>query len=286
MVDVPPYVKPEERARRLIDARLTAAGWIVRDRRHLNLDAAPGVALFCETDVDGGFADYMLSVDGKAIGVLESKAAGTSLVSVSEESELYARAALRDFQRWTDPLPFTHESNGEETRFRNLRDPRSRSRFAFGVHRPETLREWVQEPATLRARLTTFPALVTRDLRECQIDAIIVDECHRSIYNLWRGVLDYFDAFQIGLTATPTAHTLGYFNQNLVYSDPQIRTVLTHFRDALFTRMFPHRTGNWIPKTLIYAKDDAHADRIVDITATCATMPPSSSCSCWPTWRA
>jgi hypothetical protein len=45
-----------------------------------------------------------------------------------------------------------------------------------------------------------------------------VDECHRSIYNLWKGVLDYFDAFQIGLTATPSEHTLGYFNQNLVSS--------------------------------------------------------------------
>ena len=47
-------------------------------------------------------------------------------------------------------------------------------------------------------------------------DFIVVDECHRSIYNLWRQVLDYFDAFIVGLTATPTAQTLGFFNQNLV----------------------------------------------------------------------
>lgn len=47
-------------------------------------------------------------------------------------------------------------------------------------------------------------------------DFIIVDECHRSIYNLWKQVLDYFDAFQIGLTATPDNRTFGYFNQNLV----------------------------------------------------------------------
>jgi type I restriction enzyme R subunit len=47
-------------------------------------------------------------------------------------------------------------------------------------------------------------------------DVIIVDECHRSIYGLWRQVLEYFDAFIIGLTATPGKQTLGFFNQNLV----------------------------------------------------------------------
>lgn len=47
-------------------------------------------------------------------------------------------------------------------------------------------------------------------------DFIVVDECHRSIYNLWRQVVEYFDAFVIGLTATPSKQTLGFFNQNLV----------------------------------------------------------------------
>ncbi len=47
-------------------------------------------------------------------------------------------------------------------------------------------------------------------------DFVVIDECHRSIYNLWKQVLDYFDAFQIGLTATPDNRTFGYFNQNLV----------------------------------------------------------------------
>ncbi len=47
-------------------------------------------------------------------------------------------------------------------------------------------------------------------------DVIIVDECHRSIYNVWRQVLEYFDAFHIGLTATPSAQTIGFFNGNLV----------------------------------------------------------------------
>ncbi|MFD4998085.1 type I restriction endonuclease subunit R [Streptomyces buecherae] len=54
-------------------------------------------------------------------------------------------------------------------------------------------------------------------------DLIIIDECHRSIYGLWRGVLEYFDAHLVGLTATPKPQTLGFFHRNLVseYTYPQ-----------------------------------------------------------------
>lgn len=163
-------------------------------------------------------------------------------------------------------------------------------------------------------------------------DFIITDECHRSIYNLWRGVLEYFDAYIIGLTATPSKQTFAFFNQNLVMeynheravadgvnvnydvyrirteitekgskvnaglfvdrrdrltrarrweeldedleyesnqldrdvvAEDQIRTVLTTFCDRLFIDIFPGRTD--VPKTLIFAKDDSHADDIVRI---------------------
>ncbi|MFE1150047.1 DEAD/DEAH box helicase family protein [Streptomyces albidoflavus] len=47
-------------------------------------------------------------------------------------------------------------------------------------------------------------------------DLIVIDECHRSIYGLWRGVLDYFDAHLVGLTATPTRQTKGFFDGNMV----------------------------------------------------------------------
>jgi len=163
-------------------------------------------------------------------------------------------------------------------------------------------------------------------------DFIITDECHRSIYNLWRQVLEYFDSYIIGLTATPSKQTLGFFNQNLVMeyshenavadgvnvgfdvyrikteitehggkveaglyvdkrnkqtravrweqldidldyganqldrdivSKSQIRTVIRTFRDKLFTEIFPGRTK--VPKTLIFAKDDSHAEDIVGI---------------------
>jgi type I restriction enzyme R subunit len=167
-------------------------------------------------------------------------------------------------------------------------------------------------------------------------DLIIIDECHRSIYNLWRQVLDYFDAFLVGLTATPDARTYGFFKGNVVseythedavadgvnvqgeiyvietevgqkggvvlkglvekrekltrarrwqqqdedetYSakkldrdvvnPSQIRTVIRAFRDQLPV-IFPDRTeatGAFeVPKTLIFAKTDSHADDIIQI---------------------
>ncbi|TFH05291.1 MAG: DEAD/DEAH box helicase, partial [Methanosarcina sp.] len=49
-----------------------------------------------------------------------------------------------------------------------------------------------------------------------EFDFVVIDECHRSIYNLWQQVLDYFDAFLIGLTATPDKRTFGFFNENVV----------------------------------------------------------------------
>ena len=51
-------------------------------------------------------------------------------------------------------------------------------------------------------------------------DFIITDECHRSIYNLWRQVLEYFDGYLIGLTATPSKQTIDFFNKNLVGEYP------------------------------------------------------------------
>jgi len=166
-------------------------------------------------------------------------------------------------------------------------------------------------------------------------DVVVVDECHRSIYDVWSQVLLYFDSFMVGLTATPAGKTIGFFNQNLVMqyghdeavadgvnvdfdvyrirteitergatieagdtgvyvdqrnkltraerlklltqdltytaneldrdvvSESQIRTVLRQFRDKVLPDAFPDRKE--APKTLIFAKDDSHADDIVRI---------------------
>lgn len=165
-----------------------------------------------------------------------------------------------------------------------------------------------------------------------EFDFIVIDECHRSIYNKWKQVLDYFDAFLIGLTATPSKDTIGFFSNNLVTSYPhkravadgvnvgyhvyrirtkvteegstieaghvierrdrltrakiyerlnddyvygpqqldrdvvspdQIRTIVTEFKNRL-PEIFPHRDET--PKTLIFAKDDNHAEEITRIT--------------------
>ncbi|WP_298645566.1 DEAD/DEAH box helicase family protein [uncultured Granulicatella sp.] len=162
-------------------------------------------------------------------------------------------------------------------------------------------------------------------------DCIIIDECHRSIYNVWQQVLTYFDAFLVGLTATPDKRTFAFFNENVVseyrreqaiidgvnvgediflietevsqkgghilkrvieYRDrlsrekrweqmdedldydknkldkdvvnpSQIRTVIKTFKENLFTSLFLRRKE--VPKTLIFAKTDSHADDIINI---------------------
>lgn len=70
-----------------------------------------------------------------------------------------------------------------------------------------------EQKATAKAPL---PVVYNEKLPIEYFDFIVIDECHRSIYNLWKQVLDYFDAFQVGLTATPDNRTFGYFNQNIV----------------------------------------------------------------------
>lgn len=469
---------PEQRAREKIDALLTAAGWVIQDNADFNRNAAEGVAVR-EFALPSGPCDYLLIVGGKAAGVVEAKKAGVTLSGIADQSAKYMRQLPDHLARWGDTLAFDYESTGDETYFRDMRDPRPRSRRVFAFHQPRTLHAWLKETDTLRHRLQRMPALDKAGLRECQIDAvegleaslakddpraliqmatgagktftactfswrllkhagakrilflvdrnnlgdqtlkeyqnydppgsgrkfnatyivqhlhgnrvdsdakvvittiqrlyamlrgeeldesaeersafetwsteegelrpvtynpaipiehfdfIVTDECHRSIYGVWRQVLEYFDAHLIGLTATPSKHTLGFFHSNLVAEYPyeqsvvdgvnvgfevyrirtqvgetggvvdskfhvpvrdrrtrairyrqldddlpytkqeldnsvtvpnQIRAVLACYRDNLFTDLFPGRTGQWVPKTLIFAKDDNHAEEIV-----------------------
>ena len=141
---------PEDKAREKIDQQLEAAGWRVQDLPTLNLLAARGVAIR-EMQSQGGPADYILFVDGKALGVVEAKKGGTTLSAVYEQSARYSYARRWIPQRWADPLPFTYESTGIETYFVDQRDPDARSRPVFAFHTPEHLLELVQQPDTLRA---------------------------------------------------------------------------------------------------------------------------------------
>ena len=162
---------PEQIARDNIDKQLIASGWIIQDKKKLNLAAGLGIAIR-EYQTDIGPADYVLFVNKKAIGIIEAKREeeGIHLTSVEEQSSQYANAKLRLLNN--DPLPFVYESTGEITRFTDYRDPKPRSRTVFSFHRPETFLQWSKEPKTLRARLHDIPSLPIDGLRDCQITAI------------------------------------------------------------------------------------------------------------------
>ncbi|KAF0178286.1 MAG: type I restriction enzyme R subunit [Nitrospirae bacterium] len=186
-------------------------------------------------------------------------------------------------------------------------------------------------PAELVQPKQPMPVVYSDKIPPEFFDFIFIDECHRSIYNVWQQVLDYFDASLIGLTATPDNRTYGFFQKNVVsdYSHEkavadgvnvgnevyvidtkvtkqggvipaqqlverrdkitrkkrweqqdedeaysaqeldrdivntdQIRTVIRTFRDKL-PEIFPGRKE--VPKTLIFAKSDSHADDIIQI---------------------
>lgn len=476
---------PEARARENIDKQLIDAGWIVQSRDDADISAGRGVAIR-EFPMKSGFgeADYLLYVDGQAVGVVEAKKEGSTLTGFEIQTTKYSEGLPDSLPAPRRPLPFCYQSTGVETRFTNLLEPDAASRNVFSFHQPATLGEWLADElnhpgSTVKARIRQMPPLIEQGLRPAQIrairnlelslgqgkrraliqmasgggktftacnsiyrlikhggahrilflvdranlgrqtlkefqnfrtpeeqrlftelynvqhlqsnkldhvskvcistiqrlysmlqgqeeldpaleeqagftletlqrepppvaynpnipietfDFIVTDECHRSIYNLWRQVLDYFDASIIGLTATPSKQTLGFFNQNLVmeynfeqavadgvnvdfdlytirtlisehgstinagfYVDfrdretrrvrfakadqdiqynadeldrrvvarDQIRTIIRTFKDRLFTEIFPGRTD--VPKTLIFAKDDSHAEDIVQV---------------------
>ena len=204
----------------------------------------------------------------------------------------------------------------------------------YSLLKDEPLDESAEEanPAELMVKpKQSLPVVYNKKIPPEFFDFIIIDECHRSIYNLWRQVIEYFDAYLIGLTATPDNRTYGFFHKNVVseygheravadkvnvgneiyiidtevtkkggkikadqqvekrerltrkkrwerqdeeeqYSatqldravvnPDQIRTVVRAFRDKL-PDIFPGRKE--VPKTLVFAKTDSHADDIIQI---------------------
>ncbi|MGE0651113.1 MAG: hypothetical protein AB7P12_05115, partial [Alphaproteobacteria bacterium] len=141
-----------------IDRLLIDAGWTLQDRDTFDRNAALGVAVR-EFPLPAGPCDYLLFIAGKAAGVIEAKKTGVTLSGVAEQSEKYMSALPEHLARWDDILIFDYESTGDETFFRDMRDPKARSRRIFAFHRPETLRDWLQQTETLRARLGKMPPL-------------------------------------------------------------------------------------------------------------------------------
>ncbi|MEP5232820.1 MAG: DEAD/DEAH box helicase family protein [Alloalcanivorax sp.] len=174
----PPTDKLEAETRLEIDAKLESAGWIIQDKKAMNLFAGDqgihGIAVR-EMDTDTGPTDYMLFIQGKACGIIEAKREGTNLGQVAEQSARYATSNLKFSQRWAaddQPLPFLYEATNHEIRFRDERDPRPRSRAIFHFHQPKTLKNRLEAGSSFRTRLQSLPELNTNGLRDCQIDAI------------------------------------------------------------------------------------------------------------------
>jgi len=139
---------PKQKARVDIDAALVAASWILQNRDAINLAAGPGVAVREAKMASGhGFADYLLFVNGKAVGAIEAKPAGHTLSGVELQSGKYAVGLPAGLNPPVSPLPFVYMSTGVETRFINDLDPDPRTRVISAnlphIHRPETLAEWI-----------------------------------------------------------------------------------------------------------------------------------------------
>ena len=269
------------------------------------------------------------------------KHAGARRVLFLVDRSNLGRQALREFQGFTVPddgRKFTELYNVQLLQSGRI-DPVSRVCIStiqrvYSILKGEELEPELEElsgfrPGSRRG-VSRHRSNTILDVPIESFDVVIVDECHRSIYTLWRQVLDYFDAFLIGLTATPSKQTFGFFQQNLVMeynheqavadgvnvdfdtyrirtditeqgstveagyavdrrnrqtrklrqewidedlaytpnqldrdvvAVDQIRTVVQTFRDRLFTEIFPNRQD--VPKTIIFAKDDSHAEDIV-----------------------
>ncbi len=256
------------------------------------------------------------------------------------------RQTVNEFQQYVSPYTnykFTEEFNVQRLT-KNTVDPASKvvvttiQRLYSMLKGEEEFQEENEEQSMFEAESPLvsepLPVVYNPKIPIETFDVIVVDECHRSIYNVWRQVLDYFDAFTVGLTATPTPQTVGFFHGNLVMEYPheqavadgvnvgydvyriqtkvssdgatlakepgrlvprrsrqtrkkrlaeleddltytaneldrdvvnpaRIRLVIQTFRDRLFTDIFPGRTE--VPKTLVFAKTDLHADDIVRV---------------------
>jgi type I restriction enzyme R subunit len=163
---------PEQQARDNIDKQLIACGWIIQNKRNINLSSGVGVAVR-EYSTEVGPADYVLFVNKEPVGIIEAKREEAAVkFSVHEQQvEDYATAKLKYIDQKL--IPFLYLSTGALTRFTDTRDPNPRYREVFTFHRPETLAKWFRKDKSLRTRMSQdFPSLDTSGLRDCQIDAI------------------------------------------------------------------------------------------------------------------
>ena len=171
-------LKPEEQARVLIDEMLTAAGWAVVPRSEY-IDVPHAQAVTEALTKGNNEADYLLFLDGKAIGVLEAKRAENSLGGkVAEQTAKYSAGALPWYQTWTKPLPFLFMCNGDKLLFCDRRDFAAGEPLEFVELKKMFTPKEMATRAELKsefAKMPAVPAVQTKTkagLRQCQYDAI------------------------------------------------------------------------------------------------------------------
>lgn len=166
-------MKPEQKARGVIDKQLKAAGWVIQDNDQMDLGVSLGVAVR-EFHTSTGPVDYALFVEGKPVGVVEAKEArkGGGITSVEQQSSRYIHSSfLGDYS--SESVRFAYEATGIVTRFTDFADIKPRSRGVYCFHRPETLQYLIRQGAnTIRNNFQHFPELDPTGLRKCQIEAL------------------------------------------------------------------------------------------------------------------
>ena len=160
---------PEEKARVLIDQMFVDAGWKVVSRDEYSADTS--AAAIEEGILQGGKeADYLLFINGMAVGVLEAKKETTDVSSdkVTSQAENYTRLLLPFYKTWSKPLPLVYTSNGHMVLFRDHRDPDGGYIPMKRIHTPKEICQILG----IEDEFAGLPTLKKKGLRDCQFEAI------------------------------------------------------------------------------------------------------------------
>ena len=162
---------PEQRARKIIDQKLIEAGWDICDRNHYT-PLSSAIAIEEGLLKNNYEADYLLFIDGKAIGVLEAKRMETPL---NDKVYLQAYNYNHKVPDWVPsfllPLPLIYLSNGNTLRFKDIRNDEEPQELDK-MHTPKEIAKILN----LQGEFSGLPALRqhfgNQSLRDCQVEAI------------------------------------------------------------------------------------------------------------------
>ena len=172
---------PEEKARIEIDNKLLFAGWNVVDRA--NFSPAMSAVAVTEGILKGHLeADYLLFIEGKAIGVIEAKKEGVPLTdAVAKQAEKYACKLLKWYQHWQNPLPFIYLSNGKELLFKDMRNGEREYKSLQQMHKPKELAML----AGIENLFAGLPYLSPKGLRTKTCADGIGNGCRKDFYRVY-----------------------------------------------------------------------------------------------------